>query len=97
MQYTVKELPNSPSPYCKAYKFGRCNVLVGKEPINGTDNPLKWHLSISHHKSLPTWNELKEARYYFIPDNVTMAMILPPKSEYVNIHEYCFHLYEIDS
>jgi hypothetical protein len=26
---------------------------------------------------------------------VTMAMILPPKSEYVNIHNFCFHLHQI--
>lgn len=51
------------------------------------------HISISHKKRLPTWDEVKEART-LAPDNMTMAMILPPESEYVNIHNFCFHLWE---
>jgi hypothetical protein len=31
-----------------------------------------------------------------LPDDVTMAMLLPPSGEYVNIDEKCFHLYEIE-
>jgi hypothetical protein len=56
----------------------------------------KWHLSISTPYRYPTWDEIKQARYDFLPDEITIAMILPPKSEYVNVHNYCFHLYEID-
>ncbi|MFT8930045.1 MAG: hypothetical protein ABF969_11985 [Sporolactobacillus sp.] len=87
MNYQIKEI-DCPVPYCKAYKFGRCNVLVGQEPNVG------WHLSISHHRVNPTWGEIRDARYQFVPDGVQMAMFLPPKKEYVNIHEHCFHLFE---
>ena len=79
----------SPVSGCHAYRFGRCFVIVGKEED-------RWHLSISHPARYPTWDEIKEARYRFVPDNVTMAMILPPKDEYVNLHENCFHLHEIE-
>lgn len=88
MNYRINEI-NSPLPYCKAYKFGRCIVLVGQEPGIG------WHMSISHHRVNPTWEEIRDARYKFVPDGVRMAMLLPPKKEYVNIHEHCFHLYEM--
>ena len=39
----------------------------------------KWHLSISKQRSLPTYNELKEARYKYLPNEVYMAQIFPPK------------------
>lgn len=79
----------SPNEYCRVYKYGSCRVIVGQEPIG-------WHLSISHHRRLPTWEEVREARYQFVPGDLTMAMILPPKEQYVNIHNFCFHLYEIE-
>lgn len=83
----IKEI-ESPVPNCKAYIFGECRVFVGIEPNIG------WHMSISHAKRYPTWDEIRDARYRFVDGNVTMAMLLPPKSEYVNLHPNCFHLHE---
>mgnify|MGYP000901348226 CR=1 FL=1 len=82
----IKELP-SPIPGSKAFMFGKCSVLVGKE--RG-----RWHLSIAHPQRLPTWEEVRDARYNFTPENVTMVMILPHPEQYVNIHPNCFHLWE---
>jgi hypothetical protein len=45
----------------------------------------------------PTWDEIKEARYKYLPAEITVALILPPLGEYVNVHPNCFHLYEIPS
>lgn len=53
-----------------------------------------WHLSISTPKRYPTWDEIFQARYKFIPDAIRMSMDLPPKEEYVNNHKFCFHLWE---
>lgn len=80
----------------KNLKDGRLTVLISRD-----DGFL--HMSISHRIDTrqgpkpgryPTWDEIKEARYKFCPDEVTMAMYLPPKSEYVNVHETTFHLWE---
>jgi len=54
-----------------------------------------WHLSISHASRYPTFDEIRDARYKYVPDEVTMAMLYPPKAEYVNLHNNCFHLWEI--
>ena len=54
-----------------------------------------WHLSISHRSRDLTYEEIKAARYALLPDDVHMAMIFPPKAEFVNLHPYCFHLYQI--
>lgn len=68
------------------------------------------HMSISHRVDTPrgrdapggtrpgrypTWNEIVDARYLFCPKDRTMAMLLPPQEEYVNIHATTFHLWEI--
>ncbi|MDR6861940.1 hypothetical protein [Phycicoccus sp. 3266] len=54
-----------------------------------------WHLSVSHPKRYPTWDEIADARERFIPDDVTMAMLLPPKAEYVNLHETTMQLWQV--
>jgi len=73
-------------PGTGVYEKGRLRALVAKRP--------RWHLSISHPWRDPTWHEIKEARYALIPNNVTVCMILPPREEYVNVHQYCYHLHE---
>ncbi|MBC7340853.1 MAG: hypothetical protein H5U02_00100 [Clostridia bacterium] len=75
-------------PGARAFRLGGCTVIVGRSDAG-------WHLSISHPDRYPTWDEIKEARYLLVPDNVTMAMLLPPKTEYVNVHKNCFHLWQI--
>ena len=63
------------------------------------------HLSISHRTNehppkpdrYPTWDEIADARERFLPDDRTFAMLLPPSSEYVALHETTFHLYELTS
>jgi hypothetical protein len=90
------EIP-SPIPGSKAYRRGECAIMVARN-IYGkkeTFGSLRWHLSISCAKRYPTWDEIRDARYALLPENCTMAMILPPKGEYVNLHPNCFHLHEI--
>jgi hypothetical protein len=81
-----------------AYTFGECVVIATLDPTveRGLDRA-RWHLSISHKSRYPTWDEIRDARYKFLPLNITIAMILPPPSEYVNVHPNCFHLHEIPS
>jgi hypothetical protein len=79
--------------YSKAFTKDGCNVWVTRDLYkNGS---VRWHLSISRTDRYPSWDEIKEARYALLPDDCTMAMLLPPKSEYVNLHPNCFHLHEL--
>jgi hypothetical protein len=52
------------------------------------------HLSVSARGRYPTWDEIADARYHFIGD-VDMAIILPPTKDYVNLHPFVFHCWEI--
>lgn len=53
------------------------------------------HLSVSHPNRYPNWDEIKAIRYGLLPDNKTFAIVLPPSSQYVNLHQNCFHLFEV--
>lgn len=81
-----------------------CSIIVAQEPAKRAPSGIwvppearmLWHISIAHARRYPTWDEIADARYEFVPDEVTMAMLLPPSDEYVNANEYCFHLWEIE-
>jgi hypothetical protein len=72
---------------------GRLGVIVGREPEG-------WHLSVSfvdnrgQASRYPRWDEIADARYRLLPDNITMVMFLPPPEEYVALHDTTFHLHE---
>ena len=70
------------------YIMGACLIIVGHSTSG-------WHLSMSCGSRYPTWDELAKARYELIPDGVTMAMLLPPQAEYVNLHPTALHLWEV--
>lgn len=79
--------------YNKAFTKGGCNVWVTRDRYNTGE--VRWHMSISRTDRYPVWDEIRDARYDLLPDEITMGMLLPPKSEYVNLHPNCFHLHEI--
>ena len=69
------------------HKYRSCNILV-------TIDLGRYHLSISHPNRYPTWDEIKYARYEYLPDNIFVAMILPSLAHYVNIDRNCFQMWE---
>jgi hypothetical protein len=79
--------------YNKAYRKGDLSIWVTRDLYS--QSVVRWHLSISAATRYPTWDEIRDARYALMPDNITMGMLLPPKDEYVNLHPNCFHLHEI--
>jgi hypothetical protein len=87
----------SPVPGCKAFRTNNnLGVICGREPL-GPHGELRWHLSVSHNKRNPTWEEIRDLRYLLVPDEAMMAMFLPPRDQYVSLHKYCFHLYEVET
>jgi len=81
--------------YSKAYEKDDLRVWITRD-VQGS--VVRWHMSISATSRYPVWDEIREAWYALKPSecaNVTMAMMLPPESEYVNIHPNCFHLHEV--
>ena len=65
----------------------------GKDIAITVDGGL-WHLSAACNHTIGYY-ELKELRYEFMPDAMFVAQVFPPRSEFVNIHENCFHLWQL--
>jgi hypothetical protein len=78
------------------YGKAECKVILSHELPTPKDEKKRWHLSISCQDRYPTWEEIKDARYSLLPMGLTFAQILPPMSQFINIHPNCFHLWEID-
>jgi hypothetical protein len=52
------------------------------------------HVSFSHNSRYPTWDEILAVRAWGFPEETEVVMVLARKSEYVNVHQNCFHLWE---
>ena len=66
----------------------------GKDILITIDDGM-WHVSINTNHPIGYY-ELKDVRYQFVADHRHMAQIFPPREEFVNISENCFHLYELN-
>lgn len=51
------------------------------------------HVSVSFPNRCPTWEEMCKVKDIFWYDSECVAQFHPPKSEYVNNHLYCLHLW----
>lgn len=55
---------------------------------------LGWeHVSISRRDRCPTWEEMCQVKEIFWDDTDCVVQYHPPRSEYVNNHPYCLHLW----
>jgi len=92
-----KLLLNQGAIYVEFWRCGECGVIVSREPLAGRH--YRWHLSISHPSRYPSWDEIKTACYGIEKlQGAMLAQILHPGdgTPWVNLHENCFHLYEVD-
>lgn len=51
------------------------------------------HVSVSYHRRTPTWDEMCKVKEMFWNDEETVVQYHPKKSEYVNLHPHCLHLW----
>lgn len=78
---------------------GVFRVPVGGKMFNVVaSNGGGWeHVSVSpanrKRKRAPTWEEMCEIKRMFFEDEEAVIQYHPPRSEYVNIHPYCLHLW----
>jgi len=75
---------------CDIYGFKNSNIVIMHSIEDGLN-----HISMSYKDKLPSYEEMKEARYQICPDIDKMAQIFPNKEEFVNLHPYCLHLWEL--
>lgn len=51
------------------------------------------HVSVSLPKRCPNWSEMCHIKSIFWDDDDTVMQLHPPRSEWVNNHQYCLHLW----
>ncbi len=51
------------------------------------------HVSVSFKTRCPTWEEMSFIKSLFWGDDDAVIQIHPPKSEHINNHKYCLHLF----
>lgn len=73
---------------------GPKELVVGSSIDTSEHGPLL-HVSASYPKHLPPWETMIALRSHFFPDTVDVAMVMPRRADYVNMHAYCFHLWQI--
>jgi hypothetical protein len=57
-------------------------------------NDHEWeHVSVSRHNECPSWDDMCFVKGLFWGEDETVVQFHPPKSEYVNNHPYCLHLW----
>lgn len=73
----------------------RCMISDGRHPESAILGPnYKWeHVSVSLPNRCPTWEEMCAIKAVFWDDEECVMQLHPPKSEWVNNHPYCLHLW----
>lgn len=51
------------------------------------------HVSVSLHNRTPTWKEMCAVKDHFWDEEDCVIQYHPPKSQYVNFHAHCLHLW----
>jgi hypothetical protein len=73
------------------------NVLSGLRVIISLDTmeggETWWHVSLSYPDKLPSWEDVKSVKDAFIGEDREAFQLLPRQEEYVNLHQYCLHLW----
>lgn len=55
------------------------------------------HVSVSRKDRTPTWEEMCFVKDLVFDDEEVVVQYHPPKSEYVNNHPYCLHMWRLIS
>ncbi len=54
----------------------------------------RWmHASVAAPTRLPTWDELRAVKEWTLGTEAKAIQVIPPRSQYVNLHPYCLHLF----
>jgi hypothetical protein len=73
---------------------GPCGRELRIIASSGEDDGIEWeHVSVSLPNRCPNWPEMCFVKELFWDDEETVMQLHPPKSEWVNNHSFCLHLW----
>lgn len=72
----------------------RYHVLRSRDNIGTAVMPdWRWHISVSGESAVPRWADLVAIGHHLRP-GICFVVGVPPRSWWINVHEFCLHLYE---
>ena len=79
--------------------YGRFEIMTNNRVrlcvlLSPGSEEIPWeHVSVSTTTRCPTWEEMAWVKSLFFEDEETVIQYHPPRSQYVNLHPYCLHLW----
>jgi len=84
-------LVSRPGSFSGIFQLKNIRVVASDSAEPGSDG---WeHVSVSTATRCPTWEEMCFVKSLFWDDEETVMQLHPPKSQWVNNHPYCLHLW----
>lgn len=74
-----------------AYRGHTHTVMV---TLDNTKHGVLLHTSVSRRDTDPTWETIKAVKTLVYGD-IDVMMVLPKAELYVNVHQHCFHLWQM--
>jgi hypothetical protein len=89
------EYGSQPGMTYGAFKIqGPCGMVLAIIS-SGEDREYGWeHVSVSGARRTPNWEEMCFVKDLFWGDEECVIQFHPPKSEYINMHPHCLHLWK---
>jgi hypothetical protein len=83
------------NPLSKGYlgTKGKSGGLLVQAGLAIFEDKLWYHVSFSREHTLPSYTDLKLVRDHWFGADQWVIQIFPPQSQYVNISEFCLHLW----
>ncbi len=80
-------------PGTRSYRMGKARIFVS--PPFG--EKWGWHMTISRRDRYPDWDEIAKCWYELVPEAEQRfaVMVLPPKSEYINLHSMTLQIHTL--
>jgi hypothetical protein len=79
--------------YLNAAHFMSADGLGVIAEVELHDDEAWLHVSFSRRNRMPSYEDMARVKALFIGDDRKAIQVLPAKSEHVNLHPYCLHLY----
>lgn len=69
--------------------------IKGEEYLVVVSNGKGWeHVSVSHKHKIPSWSVMCAVKDMFFEEEEIVMQLHPKKSEYINMHPNCLHLWK---
>ena len=83
---------SSPGDLFGAFLLKHRNLITLKAIVIA--DGMGWdHVSVSHERRCPSWDEMCWVKHLFFEPNECVVQYHPPASDYVNVHPNCLHLW----